>query len=339
VGIPAILMAGDRGAAKAIHGESKVYLEIAGRPMVSRVVATLQHVPEVSEVWVVGDSKRLEAVLSASDLRSEIQKPLHIVEQFENIYQNAWETYKRSLPGAPPEGRQPQGEDHDFQVLYLSGDLPFAHPEELSDFIRQGQALDCDYALGLVRKAALEPFTKSLDGTPGLDLAYFNLRDGRLRQNNLHLARPSRIGNRHLAGNLYRHRHMREFGNMAALISGLFFSRGGAAILFIYLIMHVGGYFDRKGWTWLADAVRQLVTLRNNEWGISRLMACDFRFVVSDIGGCAIDVDTEDEYELVNARFEEWSQASHGQIEAELGRTLADAAGEPPRPGGTSRDE
>jgi len=332
-------MAGDRGAAKAIHGESKVYLEIAGRPMVSRVVASLQHVPEVSEVWVVGDSKRLEAALSASDLRDELQKPLHIVEQLENLYQNAWETYKRALPGAPPEGRQPQGEDHDFQVIYLSGDLPFAHPEELSDFIRQGQALDCDYALGLVRKAALEPFTKSRDGTPGLDLAYFNLRDGRLRQNNLHLAKPSRIGNRHLVGNLYRHRHMREFGNMVALVSGLFFSRGGAAIVFFYLIMHVGGYFDRKGWTGLADAVRQLVTLKVNEWGIGRLMACDFRFVVSDIGGCAIDVDTEEEYDLVNARFEEWSEASHRQIESELGRELRRVARESPRPGDTSRDE
>jgi CTP:molybdopterin cytidylyltransferase MocA len=339
VGIPAIVMAGDRGAAKAIQGQSKVYLEIVGRPMVSRVVATLQHVPEVSEVWVVGDSKRLEAVLSAADLRGELEKPLHIVEQLENLYQNAWETYKRSLPGAPPAGRQPQGDDHDFQVLYLSGDLPFAHPEELSDFIRQGQALDCDYALGLVRKPALEPFTKSLDGTPGLDLAYFNLRDGRLRQNNLHLARPSRIGNRHLIENLYRHRHMQEFGNMAALISELFFSRGGAAIVFFYLMMHVGGYFDRRGWARLADAVRQLVTLKNNEWGVSRLMACDFRFVVSDIGGCAIDVDTEEEYDLVNARFMEWSQASHRQIEAELGRTLGDAAGGLPRAGGTRSDE
>ena len=33
--IPAVIAAGDRGAAKAIYGESKAYLEIAGRPLVA----------------------------------------------------------------------------------------------------------------------------------------------------------------------------------------------------------------------------------------------------------------------------------------------------------------
>ncbi len=42
--IPAIVTAGDRGAAKAIYGQSKVYLEIAGRAMVAHVVAALQTV-------------------------------------------------------------------------------------------------------------------------------------------------------------------------------------------------------------------------------------------------------------------------------------------------------
>ena len=58
--VPAVVAAGDRGAAKAIHGESKAFLELEGRALVAHVVATLQRVPEVSEVWVVGDGARLE---------------------------------------------------------------------------------------------------------------------------------------------------------------------------------------------------------------------------------------------------------------------------------------
>ena len=131
MGIPAIVMAGDRGAAKAIYGQSKVYLEIDGVPMVVRIVLTLQSVGEVDEVWVVGDRDRLEAVFADPKCRQEIKKPLHITEQHANLYENAWRTFKRALPGAGPEGRTPEGDDLDFRVVYLSSDLPFASPREI----------------------------------------------------------------------------------------------------------------------------------------------------------------------------------------------------------------
>jgi len=125
--LPAIVTAGDRGAARQVHGQSKVFLEIAGRPLVAHVVAQLQRVPEVSEVLVVGDAKRLEAVLGSDDLQAELRKPLRIVDQFDNLYENAWEGYRRTLPGAPEQGRDPQSEaDRNWPVLYVSGDLPFA---------------------------------------------------------------------------------------------------------------------------------------------------------------------------------------------------------------------
>ncbi len=321
VGIPAIVMAGDRGAAKAIYGHSKVYLEVEGVPMVARVVLTLQSVAQVDEVWVVGDRDRLEAMFSDPKLRAQLRKPLCIAEQHANLYENAWETFKRALPGAGPEGREPEGSDLDFQVLYLSGDLPFATPQELSQFIEAGGALDCDYALGLVSEAALTNYLKTGDDDDddGLDIAFFNLRDGRLRQSNLHLARPARIHNRKYVQEMYRHRHMRAFGNMIGLASVLLFRKAGVVILFFYLVMHLGGLADRKGWRWLADIIRHGVTLKVNEWGISKLLACRFRFVVSDVGGCAVDVDTEEEYEHVQRNFTKWTQLERERAETLLG--------------------
>ena len=100
--VPAIVLAGDLRAAKAIYGESKVYLEIAGRPLVAHVATALQTTPEVSEVWVVGDAERLEAVLGTPVVQESLCKPLHIVAQFRNVYENGMETYRRALPGAPP---------------------------------------------------------------------------------------------------------------------------------------------------------------------------------------------------------------------------------------------
>jgi GTP:adenosylcobinamide-phosphate guanylyltransferase len=295
--VPAIVMAGDLGAAKPIFGQSKIYLEIEGVPMVARVVATLQRVPEVSEIWVIGDRQRLEKALSSPDFEQDLEMPMRILEQHSNLYENAWTAFKHSLPGA--DGREPAGPDLDFQVLYISGDLPLATPEEISTFIREGQALDCDYALGLARDSSLGRYSAESSGGRGLDIAYFNLRDGRLKQNNLHLAKPGRILNRRYIQDLYRHRHMRKFGNMAGLIGKLLFREGGIAIFFFYVLMHLAGVADRNGWKRSARWIRHGVTVKVNEWGVSKLMDCRFRFVISDYGGCAIDVDTEEDYNII----------------------------------------
>jgi hypothetical protein len=106
VGLSAVVMAGDRGAARDIRGESKVFLDLDGRPLVAHVVEVLQGVPEVAEVWVVGDSERLEEALEP--LRERLLKPLHILEQFQNLYENAWESYRHALPGSRPSGSSPR---------------------------------------------------------------------------------------------------------------------------------------------------------------------------------------------------------------------------------------
>ena len=61
--IPAIVTAGDGKASRAVYGDAKVYLDVAGRTLVARTVDVLMRVPEVSEVWVVGNAARLERTL------------------------------------------------------------------------------------------------------------------------------------------------------------------------------------------------------------------------------------------------------------------------------------
>jgi hypothetical protein len=336
VSVPAIVTAGDGRAAKAVYGESKVFLEVAGRPMVAQIVATLQAVPEVSEVWVVGNRARLEAVFADERLRAEIVKPLRIVEQRRNLLENCWETYRCILSGDPDRGRDPVGDEVDRFVLYLSGDLPFATAQEISAFVRQGLALpDCDYALGLVPEESLRSFLP-VPGKPGIEVAYFNLREGRLRQSNLHLARPARLGNRHRIDEMYEHRHQKEFWNMAVLAWKLFFSRAaGPWIVLLYLVMHLAGLADRWGLRVLADRMRGFVTIERNEAVVSRVLDTRFRFVITQAGGCAIDVDTDEEYDIVRARYDEWmrdqqrrAESLYGEIALPAG--LAAAAGADP---------
>lgn len=326
---PAIVMAGDRRAAKAVYGESKVYLEIGGSPLVGHVVRMLQRVPEIDAVWVVGHAERLERVFSRPEIVAELRKPLHVVPQFRNLYENAWQTFRRLLPGAGDAGRDPAGPDLDQRVLYLSGDLPFATPEEVSAFIRQGLAFDVDYALGLVSEEAMESFYPKAPGEPGIHMAYFNLAEGRFRQSNLHFVKPARIVNRHYVEDLYEHRYQKEFGNIVRLAWKLLRSeQGGARLLFYYALMHLAAIADRRGWRNLADRLRRGLPLRRVEATLSLLLRTRLRFVVTEVGGCAVDIDNEPDYDAASGRFDEWRAA-----QAERARALVGTLALPPAAG------
>lgn len=305
--IPVIVTAGDRGAAREVYGESKVYLKVAGRPLVAHVVAQLQRVPEIDSVYVVGDGQRLNSVFADPAVKAELTKPLILVEQFENLFQNSWETYRRTLPGAPPEGRDPETEeDRDHQVLFLSGDLPFITPEEISEFIRLGQASGCEYAIGLSPERALDLFhPREEDESDGVAVTYFNIRENRLKQNNLHLTKPAKIVNRHYAQDMYEHRKQREVGSMVGLAWRLLRSEeGGGSIAFFFLLIALSGWLDRHRLRRLADRARHIVSTERVERALGRLMKTDLRLIVPEIGGCAIDVDTEQEYDAICKNYD-----------------------------------
>ena len=330
--IPAIVAAGDRRAAKAVYGQSKVYLELGGRPLVAHVVVALQDVPEVSEVWVVGNAKRLGEVFEREEIKRELHKPFHIVPQFRNLYENIWQTYRRMLPGAGPTGRDPEPAEERDLVLYLSADMPFATSQEISQFIQRSCELDCDYACGLVTEESMEAFYPAARGGPGIRMAYFNLREGRFRVSNLHLVRPARIGNRYYVEEMYEHRYQKQFGNIVGLAVRLMRTEeGGLRILGYYVLIHLAGFANRRGWRRLADWIRAWIPLDRVAEACSALLRADFRFAVTDIGGCAVDIDKEQDYDVAVFSFESWREAQRERAERYCGRLPAGtvaAAGE-----------
>lgn len=320
MGVPAIVTAGDSRAAKAVYGESKVYLEIAGLPLVSHVVRTLQHCPEIDSVWVVGNPERLEAALGADVLVQELRKPLHVVPQQGDLLSNCWETYRRILADDERHGRDPGPEDLDREALYLSGDLPLATPQEISSFVQQAQAADVDYVLGLCPAESLEAFRPERPGAPGIEVAYFNTRDGRFRQSNLHYARPARIGRRQYIEEMYELRHQRRFWNMFTLTARLLMARvGGFKIALLFGIMHLAGLADRSGRPRLARRLARFVTLEINRATIGRILDTRVRFAITEVGGCALDVDTEEEFDAIRSRYDEWLAAQRSRAEALYG--------------------
>ena len=77
--------------------------------------------------------------------------------------------------------------------------------------------------------------------------------------------------------------------------------------------------FDRWHVHFVADWIRRLISIDRTERALSRILDTRFRFVVTEIGGSAIDVDTEAEYDAIQARFDEWSAIQRERAESIVG--------------------
>jgi GTP:adenosylcobinamide-phosphate guanylyltransferase len=303
VGVQAVLLAGDRGAAKAVRRRSKAYLEVAGKPMVVHVAEALLHTPEVSEVFVVGDPVKLEKVISEYGclrLAAARGRPLHVVPQRQSLFENIWHTFLRALP----EGEA--SEDH--AILVVPADIPLVVPEEISEFVRLAEAADCDYAVGLSPDVALARYAPTPDA-PGVEMAHFNLREGRFRQNNLHWVRPLRMGNRHYIQDMYENRYQKQIGNTLRLAWRILVREfRNLWVLFWYALMHLAGVLDRRGHRALADRVRARIPMARIERGVGALLRTRFRTVVTGFGGAALDVDNEADLDVVDKMHGRWKE-------------------------------
>ncbi len=350
----------------------------------AHVALTLQSVPEVSSVWVVGNVERLASIFEDAALRAKLCKPLFLLEQFENLYQNAWQSYRHILgssawaadsPIAATETNSPRNamrtdeaaasrvtrfvremfardpqpanlSDTNLRVFYLSCDIPFATPQEISDFLQRAMKLAAPYVAGLVAASSLAAFrareceenlsrSRAEDAQSiskvGIEPALFGVREGRFRQNNLHLVQPALLPNRHYIEEFYENRHQRDWREILRMAWKVLCSEEGSPMLiFSYLLAHLALIFDRLHWPKLAQKIRTKISMHDYEVAFSRLLRAPFRMVVTQVGGCGVDIDDEADLDAARARYAEWraqqtklAEALHGPLPA----TSSDAKG------------
>jgi len=299
--IQAILVAGDKSASRTVRGKSKAFVELAGKPMIVHVLEALLHTPEVSEVYVVGNAPRLAATIASFGclaLSAARGRPIHVVPQRDSLYANVWYTFLRTL--------SPGRTDANHAVLVVPADIPLVIPEEISEFVARAEAADADYVVGLSPESALARFAPR-DDAPGVEMAYFNLREGRLRQNNLHWVRPLQMGNRHYIDEMYENRYQKELLSQIRLAWRVIRREWrNLWVLGCYFLIHIAGLLHRRGNVALSDRVRHWVPLSAIERASSALLRTRFRTVTTELGGAAIDVDNESDLEIVEKMLERW---------------------------------
>jgi len=300
-----VLLAGDRRASRAVAGGNKAFIEVSGAPMIVHVLDALLNTPEVPDIYPVGDIPRRERVLTAhgSHERAAARgRAIHIVPQRDTLSDNIWSAFLR----AHPRSRHAARPDH--RILVVPADIPLVIPEEVSEFIQHARESDADYVLGLSPESALLPFAPRADA-PGIDMACFNLAEGRFRQNNLHLVRPLRVENRHYIEEMYEARYQKEFGSMLALVwRVLLLEFRHLWVLAPYAILHLAGALDRRGQRRSADLVRRCVSLRTVERAASELLRTRFLTVTTVLGGAALDVDNDADLAAADKMLPVWKE-------------------------------
>ncbi len=301
--IDAVVTAGDGKAARRLFKKNKALLDVAGKPIIRHIVETLLKCDEIDRIVVVGPREEFLEVIGDLDV--------DIVQQKRSLAENGWEGFLHTIPEFRSQGLCTEEiieKYRDKYVLFLSGDIPLISVREIKEFLSQCDMERYDYIVGATSEEILKLFGPR-KGKPGIKMATFRMRDGNLRQNNLHMARPFvLIESIDLVLKAYEYRYQKEFVN---IIRSLFeIVRLGrkslAQTLGIYLLLQISAGLSALGFERAARIASWPVTRARMERLISNLLNTRFRIAETTVGGAALDVDNEKDYMTLSIMYKDW---------------------------------
>jgi len=319
--IDAILMAGDKGAYKHVYGKNKALLEIKGVPVIAYVVSALERCRYVSRIFIVGPREEILEALERCGCLSQGDKEIIVMDQWNTMLENAWNTFHATVPTVTPEGTPLSDEEREAQykdkvVLVLGADIPLVTPNELNEFIENCDVSRYDYFMGMTGEENLRPYYPA-KGSPGIHFAYFCFRDSKERQNNLHLIRVFRVLNREIIQKMYRFRYQKKWKNILRLFWTLIRTTEiKPRMIFKFLLLHLSRMFEQRlPWFPLLGLFRRFLRKEAIEHDVSMLLKARFVSVRTSYGGAALDVDNEAHFEIICKNFDRWND-----LQAELAR-------------------
>ncbi len=303
-----IVTAGDRGASRPVLKTNKVFLPIAGIPVINYVLSAVERARATARIFVVGDRARLEEALSVANNPFQGRCPITLIEQSNNLYDNIWKAFLHTLPGYEPgQDWHPYAEGAtDKAVLIMPGDIPLATPAEIDAFVDHCDLTRFDYFLGLTPEAALKPYAPQAD-RPGIRMAHFTLQDVKVRQNNLHLVKPLRIANRHYIQRVYNHRYQKRLPDILKLLwQIIILPNVSLRFLLAFVCLHLAQVVTRLGWGHSPLFRPLFLDLSMLASHLSQALQTRLTMVLTCYGGCTLDVDNAEHYEAVCKNFTRW---------------------------------
>lgn len=304
-----IITAGDRQGSRSVMGENKAFLPIAGVPLIHHVLSAVDRARCTDRIFVIGDQARLQEMLDVPNSPFRPTHALVLLEQGKTLYDNVWGAFLHTLTDYQADA---DWQDYlntpavDKPVLVMPGDIPLASPFEIDEFVAACDLAHYDYCLGLTAAPVLSAYYPRT-GQTGIKMDYYALRDLQVRQNNLHLVKPLRFGNRHYIQEIYDTRYQREWYNIAKLCWRLWRAKDATfRTVWAYLCLHLANLATRYHLR-PAAAFRPFYLHKSMVASLmSQLLRTRFALVETHYGGCALDVDNAEHYQAIRDNFDRW---------------------------------
>ena len=91
--LDAVLVAGEEESSYKVSSQHKATLKIKGKCIINYVVEALQQVDSLERIFIVGMRDKLLAVLEEGGIDLNYPKPITVVSQKNNLYENIWHTF------------------------------------------------------------------------------------------------------------------------------------------------------------------------------------------------------------------------------------------------------
>lgn len=313
--LDAVVLAGThQNPKRLIAGRNKAFLEVGGKMLIRYVVDALLAAERIGQVFVVGPADELKEALKGYPSR------LQVIAQRGKMLTNCWAGIEASEEFHRSDKEVPL---HERPLLIISCDLPLVTARSLDDFIgrcaRLDNASDEPFAMlaGVIDEPGVRPFHPAGD-KPGIKRPFVELEFGRLRLANIYVGRPRKLANQEFLQTGFSYRKAKDWRNVVALIFNFFKSHGGwhaawmtVRIQLTLMLSKGKGYWYR----WLKKGN----TRDRVEKSVSEVLGGPVKIVITPYGGLSLDVDDEEDFQVLNNRYEDWA-AITAAVEPESGQ-------------------
>lgn len=306
--IDAIVLAGThRDPARLILGQNKAFLDIAGRPLLRHVVDALLAAESIADIYVIGPVGQVRDALQGEPAQ------VHLVPQEGNMLANCWagvyaSEAKQAADGSERDAMRP--------YLVISSDLPIISSDSLDDFIARcaddDRASEQAYGLmvGLADEDGLAPFSKN-----GIVRPFVELDFARVRLANIYVARPWVLSNQEFLQTGFGFRKAINWRNVVGLAYSFLSQAGGRQAAWMTMRLQATMLAARRGGR-MYRRLRRWNTRERVEARTSMVLGGPLRIVVTPFGGLSLDVDDENDFRLLSARYVDW-MSIHNSVKSE----------------------
>ena len=307
--IDAIVLAGTHtDPSRLILGQNKAFLDMAGQPLLRHVVDALLGAKSIADIYVIGPVEQLRDALQGEPAK------VQLVPQEGNMLTNGLAGIHASEARHAKEGR---ARDPMRPYLVLSSDLPIISSDSVQDFVARcaadDQASETAYGLmvGLADEDGLEPYSEN-----GIVRPFVELEFARIRLANIYVARPWVLSNLEFLQTGFGFRKAINWRNVAGLAYNFLSQPGGLQAAWMTIRLQAAMMAARRGGR-LYRRLRRWNTRERLEARTSMVLGGPLRMVVTPFGGLSLDVDDEQDFHILTARYEDWMPI-HNSVKSEF---------------------